>query len=72
MLATAGSLDAPNRAALGGVRLLLSAGAPVPTALLRRPDAMEIERSQQGHADQHGGVEGPGGSEGSSHAKGAA
>jgi acyl-coenzyme A synthetase/AMP-(fatty) acid ligase/pimeloyl-ACP methyl ester carboxylesterase len=36
VLATAGSLDERDRAALAGVRLLLSAGAPVPAAVLRR------------------------------------
>jgi len=35
-VATADGLDARQRAALGGVRLLLSAGAPIPAALLRR------------------------------------
>ncbi|WP_205705550.1 alpha/beta fold hydrolase [Kineococcus indalonis] len=36
VLATADALDAPRREALAGVRVLLSAGAPVPTALLQR------------------------------------
>ena len=36
VVATAGGLDPRHRAALGGVRLLLSAGAPVPADLLRR------------------------------------
>jgi acyl-coenzyme A synthetase/AMP-(fatty) acid ligase/pimeloyl-ACP methyl ester carboxylesterase len=35
VLGTAGELDAAGRAALGTVRLLMSAGAPVPAALLR-------------------------------------
>jgi acyl-CoA synthetase (AMP-forming)/AMP-acid ligase II/pimeloyl-ACP methyl ester carboxylesterase len=33
--ATAGDLTPPQRASLGGVRLLISAGAPVPASLLR-------------------------------------
>ncbi|MGW9405419.1 alpha/beta fold hydrolase [Arthrobacter sp. NPDC055585] len=36
VLATAGNLDAGQRAALGKVELLLSAGAPIPEALLTR------------------------------------
>ena len=47
VLATAGSLDARQRGALASVRLLLSAGAPVPTALLRR--AAELMPRAQAH-----------------------
>jgi acyl-CoA synthetase (AMP-forming)/AMP-acid ligase II len=47
VLATAGSLDPRQRAALDAVRLLLSAGAPVPAALLRR--AAELMPRAQAH-----------------------
>ena len=47
VVGTAGSLDARGRAALGGVRLLLSAGAPVPADLLRR--AAELMPRAQAH-----------------------
>jgi acyl-CoA synthetase (AMP-forming)/AMP-acid ligase II/pimeloyl-ACP methyl ester carboxylesterase len=47
VLATAGPLDGSDRAALGGVRLLLSAGAPVPVDLLRR--AVELMPRARAH-----------------------
>jgi acyl-CoA synthetase (AMP-forming)/AMP-acid ligase II len=39
-VATADGLDGARRSALAGVRLLMSAGAPVPAALLRALSAV--------------------------------
>ena len=40
LVATASSLTSRHRSALGGIRLLISAGAPVPLALLREVQAL--------------------------------
>ena len=53
VVATAADLTAEQRAALGGVRLLMSAGAPVPAAAAARGAASCCRNAERAHAVRH-------------------